>query len=169
MIHAMIFGALGPLLMGVVFYFVMWGRPREKDQSGYPAMRFVGSPYVILVCGLVFTGFGAFQWFVPLNHHYSGNLAMLCYAPIALGVVCFLFSIYLASYLAVLTPDAITVNRWPFGRTDFSLGQLASIEEKGKQAFLHFKDGRKLSVTYMLSGSQDFIKCVEDRRIHRDA
>lgn len=165
MIHAMVFGALGPLLMGLFFYLVMWGRPKEKDQSGYPVMRFIAAPYMMLICGLVTTGFGAFQWFEPLNHHYSGNLAILCYAPIALGVLCFVFSLYFASYLALLTPNGITVNQWPFGRTDFSLSQLVSIEEKGKQVFLHFSDGRKLSFTYMLSGSKYFIKCIMDRRM----
>jgi hypothetical protein len=168
MIHAMVFGALGPLLMGIFFYLAAWGRNKEQDESGYPVMRYIAAPYVMLMCGLVFTGFGIFQWFVPMNHHYSGNLAILCYVPIALGLLCFLCSVYFVSYLAVLTPHAITVSRWPFGRMDFRLSQLTSIEQKGQQAFLYFSDGRKVAFTYMLSGSKHFIKCVADQRMSED-
>jgi hypothetical protein len=48
--------------------------------------------------------------------------------------------------------------------TEYKLDQLVSLEEKGQQVFLHFRDGRTLAVTYMLSGSRHFIKCIMDGR-----
>jgi len=66
--------------------------------------------------------------------------------------------------LAVLTPSVIKVMHWPLSTTEYKLDQLVSLEEKGQQVFLHFRDGRTLAVTYILSGSRHFIKCIMDGR-----
>lgn len=141
----------------------MKGKLKEVSAAGYPCMRYATAHFPMLAFGLILVGIGIYEWFDPRNHRYSGNLAILCYAPIGVGVFAFVCAGYFASYLAVLTPKAIKVSRWPFGTSEYSLDKLVSLQEKGQQAILTFSDGRKLAVTYMLSGSRHFVQSVEVR------
>lgn len=160
MFYTLVLSAVASALMSLLVSFAVRGKLKEVNDAGYPCMRFATAPFFMLVCGVVLAGFGIYEWFDPQNHHYSGNLAIMSYAPIVLGAFSFIVAAYFRSYLAVLTPEAVQVSTWPFGKREYSLERLVSIEQKGQQAFLSFSDGRKLAVTYMLSGSRYFIQCV---------
>ena len=164
MFQSMMFSAIASGLMSLLFSVAVWGKSKEQNRSGYPIMRYAAAPFLMFVCGLIFTAFGIYEWLDPFNHRYSGNLAILSNTPICIGAFCFLSVIYFGGYLAVLTPSVIKVMHWPLSTTEYKLDQLVSLEEKGQQVFLHFRDGRTLAVTYILSGSRHFIKCIMDGR-----
>jgi hypothetical protein len=164
MFQSMVFSAIASCLMSLFFSVSVWGRSKEQNRSGHPIMRYATAPFLMFGCGLIFTAIGVYEWFDPLNQHYSGNLAILSYTPIGIGAFCFLSIIYFGGYLAELTPTVIRVMHWPLSTTEYKLDQLVSVEEKGQEVFLHFRDGRKLAITYMLSGSKHFVNCIKDRR-----
>jgi hypothetical protein len=162
-LRAGLIGGLMPALSGLVWRASMRTRQKEQDPSGDPVMRFIGAPYLMAVCAMAFMGVGIYQWFVPDNHRYSGNLELLCYAPTAVGIFTFLCAIYFASYHVVLKHQTITTTSWPFGTHDFDLKKLTSMNETSGQTFFHFNDGRKLAISHLLSGRQDFMEKIKER------
>lgn len=164
MFYAAMLSAIGSALMSLALSFATKGKLKEVSDAGYPCMRFASAHFLMLACGIAFSGFGIYEWLDPRNHQYSGNLAIMSYAPIVLGILAFFAAAYFASYLAVLTPKAIQVSSWPLGASEYPLDRLISLQEKGQQVILTFSDGRKLAVTYMLSGSRHFIHSLMTQR-----
>jgi len=152
--------AAAAALLSFTMWLIMWGREREEDSAGYPTLRYVTPKFVMPIVGLVFLGFGIYEWLDPTNHRYPGNLEILSFTPIVVAILCFLLSIYFGRYRATLRMDLIEVRRWPLTTVEYSLDRLESLEKKGQQVILYFDQGRKLVIYPNLSGRAYFLERV---------
>jgi len=109
-------------------------------------------------CAVVFLTVGIYQWFDPLNHHYSGNLLILSYVPVAVGLFTLGMTAYFLTFNAILGKTAIELYRWPLGHAVFKLNDLQRIETKGQYTVLHFAGNRKFMVYYSYSGRAYFLE-----------
>ena len=135
-------------------------RKQEVDLSGRPVLRYFWAPYLLLACGVVWFGIGAYQWFDPDNHRYSGNLLLLSYIPALIGVLSFCLVCYLVRYHVVLTATTIEVYRWPFATQTYRLCDLDRIENKGPNTVLHFLGKKQLVIYAILSGRDKFLSAL---------
>jgi hypothetical protein len=115
----------------------------------------------MIICGMGFLVVGVYQWFDPINHHYSGNLLLLSYIPIAISFVGFFMAAFFWNFRIILRESVIEQRHWPFSPEEFSLDELQQVEERGKTILLKFTGGRKLAIYYGLSGREFFLEQVE--------
>ena len=108
-------------------------------------------------CALIFLGVAIYQWFDPVNHHYSGNLLILSYIPAAIGIFALGTAAYYFTYRATLRKTVIEVSRWPFGTVRFNLSDLEAVDGDGQNTILRFAGNKKFVVYYTYSGSAHFL------------
>jgi hypothetical protein len=156
-------------LIGVVIFISLvsvWrllprARPFETDSNDNPILRYRTEPYSMFICALAFLGAGTYEWFVPLNHHYSGNLLILCYIPVAIGILALGMCLYFFTFLATLHKNKIELSRWPLGVARFDLADLGAVESKGQRTVLVFSGNRRFFVYPKYSGRAHFISALK--------
>jgi hypothetical protein len=160
MFRSILISSAGAIAFALSMALFARARTRETNPSGNPVLRYLAAPYLLMACALAFLAVGIYQWFVPLNHRYSGTLLILSYAPAAIGLFALGMSAYLFTFRATLNKATIEVSRWPIGTTRFSLSDLEAIESKGQNTVLHFSGNRKFVVYPTYSGHADFLSAV---------
>jgi hypothetical protein len=135
-------------------------RPVEMDPQGNPMLRYLAAPYLMATYALVFLAVGVFELFDPLNHMYAGNLLLLCYTPMAIGVFAFCAAVYLYTFKATLYQTALVVRRWPLGCTSFELAALESVDRKGRGEILRFSGNKKFVVYKNYSGRDHVLSAL---------
>jgi hypothetical protein len=160
MLRSVLISIAGAVAIALLMAFLGWTRKREKDPSGRPTLRYLAAPYLMSFCGLIFIAAGIYEWFVPLNHQYPGNLLLLSFLPSSAGVFAFGMAVYFLTFKALLTNQAIELYRWPLGHTSFNLRDLQQIETKGQNTILHFAGGKKFTVYYNYSGATEFLSAL---------
>jgi len=152
------------VIAGIVFNLNMSlfnrTRPIETDPHGNPMVRYLAAPYLMATYALVFSAVGVYEWFDPLNHHYSGNLLILSYTPIAIGMFVFCVAAYFFNFKATLYQATLEVRRWPFGCTTFELNALETIESKGRGEVLRFSGNKKFVIYKNYSGRDHFLSAL---------
>jgi hypothetical protein len=138
-------------------FLLEYDSPRITDKDGHPVLRCFPSACVMTFCGFFVMAVGIYQWFIPLNHHYSGNLLILSYTPIFLGVLVLCFAIHLFKYKVVLVNGEIVVHRWPFSCVHYEMAQFERVENYPKATILHFSGNRKFNIFFMHSGRSYFL------------
>jgi len=143
----------------ILGYLMRYGRPKEIDRNGNPVLRYLISPYIMILCGLFMISVGVYQWFIPSNHHYSGNLLILSYTPIFLGIFTLCFAVWWFKYKVVLVNGVIVVHRWPFACVRYEVAQLEEVEsiQKHNNAVLHFSGNKKFTIYSLYSGKSYFL------------
>ncbi|MDR6843043.1 hypothetical protein [Pseudoxanthomonas sacheonensis] len=120
----------------------------------------MAAPYLMLACALAFLAVAIYQWLDPVNHRYSGNLILLSYIPATIGIFALCMAVYLLTYRATLTPNAIEIYRWPFGHKTYRLSDLERIEIREAGTTLHFRDLRRFTVYHHYSGGAHFLTAL---------
>jgi hypothetical protein len=139
-------------------FFATRTRPRETDSQGNPILRV--NPFLLiqtLLCGSFFLAVGVYQWFVPLNHRYSGNLLLLCYLPISIFVLTIAGAAIAARYRATLRADTIQVLRWPLGSREYKVAELLSVDAVGLNTVLRFSGDLEYTIRPDMWGREYFI------------
>ena len=150
------------LVWSLVMRLMMWSRKREIDVNGNPMIRFLASPYLILIIGLGFCAVGVYQWLEPFNHQHSGNLVLLSYLPLFVSFISLCFAIHLWNFRVILKNSTIYQKRWPLPSREYKLNELEKIEHINHKILLQFVGNRKLVIyDNMMSGSEHFVNQVQ--------
>jgi len=152
----------GGAIVAIVLITMVRGyrRTRELDSQGNPIVRYLGDPYIMILCGAAFLLFGVYQWFLPVNHHYSGNLLLVSYLPAAVGICALAFAAHLFAYRITLRNTTVQTSGWPFKARTLSLGELEAVEETGNNTILKFFGGKKVAIYANLSGRVHFLAAL---------
>lgn len=139
--------------IGLATSLAYWRRRRETDASGNLCLRYFGPRYAIPLVGIAFLVEGIRHLDDPCYVENPENFFVI------FGFVLFslLASVHIVLYRITLKHGTIEQNRWPLRPLVYSLDNLSFIEEKGRQAVLHFGKQRKLKIQLLLSGQRDFL------------
>jgi hypothetical protein len=160
MLRSVLINIAGAVAIALLMAFLGWTRKSERDPNGRPMLRYLAAPYLMSFCGLMFIATGVYEWFVPLNHSYPGNLLLLSYIPSSVGVFAFGMAVYFLTFKALLINETIELYRWPLGHASFNLRDLQQIETRGQNTVLHFAGGKKFTVYCNYSGATQFLTAL---------
>ena len=160
MLKVIIIGALGGLFFSLFMKAMNHVRESEVDGDGNLIVRYLVMPYGIGIVGFLALLVGVYQWLEPRNHHYSGNLIILSYTPIAISLFCFLYAAFIFKFRATLKNTEVVLYRWPFSSLTYNLKECVSAENIENKYILTFKNNSKLKIYNALSGNKKFIESV---------
>jgi hypothetical protein len=145
-----------PLIsLALVFLASLARRDREVDSAGNPSVRFWSA------CFLGVTGGCFFLWVTlknlgdPFHQRYPENTAVEAF----FCVFGFLLFAWGFCYKITLTATAITVRYLPFVTRVYPIAGVDAVKSISKRgAVIRFRDGRKIPVMALFSGTPFFLE-----------